>query len=445
MDDDFTRGRNNPLTHLTPTYLNGLLGAVAGAFDISWLSQAPHNRIQILWARQDALATNQLAILGDALKRMTPGNENWVTRRVNAVKGENGNNHKGDLFELLALSMFVVDGQQVLPAKEAQPGYDGTVTFRNGAQAIVSLKDFGSSAHQNGFELRATETETRLIAALTKERVTGLGLRLSARHYVERLNEWTSLHNRLPNLVKDCVKGRLKGQVSDVWDYFAGKIATNGFQIDPQRTSYSLTIYVPHHRNEQKNIESKIQGACYNLAKHSADLPEHQLPVLFIRLPESAAPSSCSRCAQEWLNSRPSAAVGVVVLYQPVVAMIDQKEGTFGIVHFIDLIAGDRFSRWQQSTGWRQAIKAEVVVGTCTNMPTSLRLTDGSELCSRYMYQRGQIYTSFTSAPNGTLSGQMSNPAPGIMVNLVLRIPGKSGEVIMYGKFPPDGKLLLYA
>lgn len=63
MDDDFTRGRNNPLMHLTTTHLNGLLGAVAGAFDISWLSQTPHNRIQTLWARQDALATNNWPFL----------------------------------------------------------------------------------------------------------------------------------------------------------------------------------------------------------------------------------------------------------------------------------------------------------------------------------------------------------------------------------------------
>lgn len=69
--EDFTIGRNNPLENVGTAELNALLSRVAAAFSAEWLAQASGTiRIQTLWLRQDGLATNQLAIPGDALERL---------------------------------------------------------------------------------------------------------------------------------------------------------------------------------------------------------------------------------------------------------------------------------------------------------------------------------------------------------------------------------------
>jgi hypothetical protein len=71
--------------------------------------------------------------------------------------------------------------------------------------------------------------------------------------------------------------------------------------------------------------------------------------------------------------------------------------------------------------------------------------TDGSPLGERYIRQQGQIYALCEAKSDGTIVGNMSNPAPGIMIHSVVRIPGQQGELVLSGKFPPDGKLLLYS
>ena len=98
MTEDFAVGRNNPLENVDHAALNNLLSYVANAFDVAWLAQpSATNRIQTLWSRQDGLATNQLAILGDAVKRLAPLNADWVACRINAIKSESATNRKGDL------------------------------------------------------------------------------------------------------------------------------------------------------------------------------------------------------------------------------------------------------------------------------------------------------------------------------------------------------------
>jgi hypothetical protein len=102
--EEFAIGRNNPLANVEAVELNNLLGAVVAAFGMDWLElSSGTNRIQTLWSRKDGLATNQLAIMGDAIKRLAPQNADWVARRILAIKSESAENRKGDLFELLGL------------------------------------------------------------------------------------------------------------------------------------------------------------------------------------------------------------------------------------------------------------------------------------------------------------------------------------------------------
>jgi hypothetical protein len=443
--EDFTIGRNNPIENVGPAELNALLGQVAAEFGPDWLAlPSGTNRIQTLWSRQDGLATNQLAILGDAIKRLTPLNADWVACRIQAIKSESAENRKGDLFELLGLSLFALDGQSVTGAGEGNPGYDGTIDFGRGALASVSLKDFGVSSHQRVFETRAASIEHAMIADLRDLRLNGLGLRIDAsRHPLQA--DWERLRRAVARIISDCRSDWRPRQAGSIWTLTPQSLPVGHVQLADGHLSYALATLAPHHANEQRNIEAKIEDACANLSKHAGTLAASTARFLLIRIPEAASSTECVACTQQWLQDRPDAQVDAVILYQPVVAA-PSISAPAGIVHFIAIVTGPGFERWRHTIGRPGlAIQARVLVGSCTNQPTKLFGTDGSALGEQYIYQRGQIYALSQTKPDGAIVGNTANPAPGIVIHSVMRFPGQPGEMVLTGKFPPDAKMLLYS
>lgn len=445
MGNDFTSGRVNPLENVSREQLNDLLASVATAFGLSWIEQQPKSRIQTLWSRQDALATNQLAILGDALNRMTPIDRKWIDNRIEAIKSEGETEHKGDLFEILGLSLFATEDQKIHPTKEDHPGYDGIITFRNGAKGLISLKDFGTSAHHKGFQLQASKTERALAELLRQQCITGLELRAAAKRHPSS-EDWVKLNRCLPEILEQyCTKRRPLPNCSN-WEIEVYRLPTFAHPLDRGFCSYTLMLHAPHHPNEQKNIDSKIEKACGNLSKHSMSISPDFLKILLIRLPETASPQRCISCANEWLEARPDASVDIVFFHQPTVCTDPLKETT-SIIHFIGMTGGgEGLVRWLNAFGSDALpIRAEIKVGGYTATPTVVQLSNGVRMDGRYTYQRGQIYTRSECAPDGSIVGQMSSPVPGIKVHSVVRIPGQPGNMVIQGKFPPDDGLLLYS
>lgn len=438
---DFTTGRNNPLENVSSAELNTLFSSVASAFDISWLTEpSGSNRIQKLWSRQDGLATNQIAILGDALTRLTPLNPGWVIQRVNSIKAESAENRKGDLFELLGLSLFAVNGQMVTGAAKGKPGYDGTIEFSSGASALISLKDFGTSSHRKVFERAAAQVEQEIIAALHELRASGLGIKISASRYPLQA-DWEKLRRSIRNVVSGWLADPQPRQIGTNWAITRQTLLADGAGFADGHCSYSVMMLAPFHPNEQSNIESKIEDACTNLSRKARTSGAATARLLLIRIPETASPAACTACVEQWLRGRPQSGVDGVILYQPSVAA-PSTTAPSGIVHFIGLVTGPDFLRWRPAIG---LIQARVFIGLCTNKPTKLFGPDGSTFDDQYVYQRGQIYTRAEAKADGSIVGTMSNPAPGILTHTVLRIPGQPGECIISGKFPPDSDLSLYS
>jgi hypothetical protein len=443
--EDFTVGRNNPLENVGSAELNSLFCAVASAFGPPWLNQpSGANRIQALWSRQDGLATNQSAVLGDALNRLTPLNPEWIAQRIKAIKSETAKNRKGDLFELLGLSLFALDGQKVTGAPEMNPGYDGTIDFGGGALGRISIKDFGPSSHRKLFEGHAARVEQDVVGALQGLRMTGLGLRIAATRFPLQA-DWEKLRRAVGTIISDWRTEWRTRHVGGIWTLTPQPPPTDGAQLGDGHLSYAIVVLSPHHSNEQRNVDSKIESACVNLSKHTSPQWADAARLLLIRVPESASPAQCMACAGQWLQARPEARVDSVIVYQPTVAAASTP-GSSGIVHFIGIVTGPGFDRWRRTVGRPDLlIQARVLVGRCTNEPTKLLGTDGSLLGDQYIYQRGQIYTLSEAKADRTIVGNMTNPAPGIMVHTILRIPGQAGECVLSGKFPPDSELLLYS
>lgn len=98
-----------------------------------------------------AVATAELLTLGDAIERLEPKDSNWVAKRVTTIKRRRVNDRIGDVFEIVALGLFSTAGQVVDPAKEDQPGYDGTIRLKYEPRFYLSLKNHDVSRHEELF------------------------------------------------------------------------------------------------------------------------------------------------------------------------------------------------------------------------------------------------------------------------------------------------------
>ena len=257
--------------------------------------------------------------------------------------------------------------------------------------------------------------------------------------------DWDRLRGALARVIKECLTDWRPRQVGSTWTLTLQPLQLGQIKLADGYISYSLLLLAPHHANEQRNIESKIEGACVNLSKHAGALGARTGRMLLIRIPESASAPECVNCAQLWLTERPDARVDAVILYQPGVAA-SSIDAPAGIIHFIAVATGPGFERWRHTIDRPGlALQARVLVGLCTNQPTKLIGLNGAAMGERYVRQRGQIYSLGQNSANGDITGNVSILAPGIMVHSVMRIPGQQGEMVLSGKFPDDHKLALYS
>jgi hypothetical protein len=74
MTTNYLLGRQNVI-QVDLADLNEKLAAIVEVFNLSWLRYEGDNPLQKLWARDDALATNELLNFGDAVKRLNQENQ----------------------------------------------------------------------------------------------------------------------------------------------------------------------------------------------------------------------------------------------------------------------------------------------------------------------------------------------------------------------------------
>ncbi len=172
--------RQNAITEEDPTRLNEMLGAIARHFGGNSLNRLGSNPVQILWARPDFMATNELLSLGDAILALEKVDSGWVKRlEVAAIKENDEGNRSGAIFELIALNMYRSAGHRVFPAKEDNPGYDGRLVLTNGSEAIISIKNHGISTHERSFNEECLSLDFHYRRWLASSSLSGAELRAS--------------------------------------------------------------------------------------------------------------------------------------------------------------------------------------------------------------------------------------------------------------------------
>jgi len=418
--------------------INRRLQGIAKHFGETWLSKQGAHPIQRIWCRRDALATNELAILGDAVLFGETMDPKWLARQVKAIKNEPPNNRRGAMFELLAANL--IKGPSIKPTRKDFPGYDLEGNYADGSNLLISLKSYGTSSHEMFFRDQAEVLEQAFIKCLRNVGVRGLCLRALAESYPSAA-DWRELHKAMPKLL---VENPLQRNIAIQVGNWAVAFADCPAEVQPIASgylSYQLFLMAPFHQNESKNLTDKLEDAAANANKHAKAGGGVTAHSVMVRIPETIALAGPASWANEYLSAHPNGPIGAVVLYQPTVA--DTSAGETVIDHGLFDCATPGYLEFATADHRLQFFPLIGIVSSGTrrlllNAPPTL------DLDRMYVFQRGNFYSLFAQEEaGGTIVAKMDNFASGIQRHAVMKL--HSGEeALMQGIYAPEKSLSLF-
>lgn len=411
------------------------LTMVEESFGLDWLaaSNGTH-KLQRLWQRSDSLATIELITLGDAIALVKAIDSAWVTDRITDIKTSNATSH-GHLFEVLGIAMLARAGMQVRPTRGNLPGVDALVSFADGFEVRLSMKNHDISDHERFFRERSLKTRMSVQKSL-REKGSSAQVLIDA---LECLTEpdWARVENfisAIPTVTSQPYKG----------EAIPKKVAVGISTLAPQAgaqalaaTHFSDTFIAisPHHKNEQKNFLDKVYKATVNLRKH-ATRSEHTANAVFMRLHPTASLNDIETYARELLNDNESdPGVDAVLLYQP---SVTRRDGQSFVTHHFRFITSSRYL----TPGHQFNLAALIGLVSSESSHNELHSSNGSKLVldGKYMYQSGDHYYLAQETADG-FSANLAAIAPGILTHAVFTQPPPG--CVIKGRFPPDEELAI--
>jgi hypothetical protein len=446
MPVDHLASRQNALNAAGPVEVNDRLEAVAAAFGPDWIAIVDSHPLQRLWARRDFQATNELAMLGDALMRIGVANAGWLAGIVKKIKTGDPNNRRGALFELHGLNLLCAPNQAVRPAPRGNRGFDGTIDFAEGLSLQLSIKSYGDSAHERSVIQEAEAVETVLIDTLQSLRATGASVFITATQH-PLPSDWVTLRRKLPQAFTN-TKGKPYSvmRIGELWQLVTHGIPAQFLPISSTRLSHQMLLLAPYHANERDNLLSKLAEARVNFVKHAGQRSDTVARGVLVRLPETASLTHCKTWCDDYFRENPAGPIDAIFLYQPAVTTL-LPDNQDAIVHHFGIASIPRFNAWQHRLGRPIAIRAFVGLISPTPPRTIIQM-GGQELSvdGYYMTQRGRIFTEIPFDPLDAnalpATASIANPAPGITISAVFKDP-QGNELCLDGIFSPEKKLAL--
>jgi hypothetical protein len=336
---------------------------------------------------------------------------------------------------LLGVNLFRQPPQTVKPTTRNHPGYDAIVTTADGATADVSLKSYGTSAHEQEFTRQPKSTEETILR-LFKER-SHSGVLFAIANTYPSTADWQQLCDALPSLTP------AQSTSVGVWAVKLDNALPPQFgPYSKHQISYQLFFGAPFHQNERKNLSDKFDGAFANATKHAKNSP-NSVRVVLMRVPETMSLPSCDQWAKDYLSNNPASPIDAILLYQ--LAVIDQPDGSSVMGHSLMVSDTPRFAAWRTAATPPRGLMMNLAVGTgmspsrllITNGPTNATFQDG------YHYQRGEFFTAYPHDPNRPTNAVLRNLASGIFQHAVLVYPDGT-EQLIGGHFPSTKEITLF-
>lgn len=427
----FIKNRQNPLTDTPTEEIESAFKSICDYFGVTWLECTDGlHRLQSLWSRRDSISTIELFTFGVALKKISSIDSKWLNHQVKVIKKNDQNNQNGAIFEILAASHFLVDGQQILPSPINQKGYDLDLVLAHNLRWRVSIKSYSKSTHENLF-IRKMEIVRQKLITIMKNNVAHIQFFVSAKTYPSESN-WQKLIASLRDFLINYKGIKLSKEIDNFWTLTAIPLNPDKEESFARNYfSYTLIGIAPYHRNEQNNFVSKLEAAVSNLSKHIKTGDDYHAFTL-IRLPSTASVVTLKNWVNTYLAENSSSILDGVIFIQPYISSFNNRNSSFVAYHYASSLS----SCYIQSKN--KLAHMEVPVGVNTLQPPVWKLQAGKEetiLENSYIFQRGEHYTLMKTKLNGSLEGNILRKAPGIHTHIVLKddantptITGRWGE-----------------
>ena len=425
MPKNYLASRQNVVA-LPIDEINAKLAAIEIAFGEAWLSQAGAHPVRDLWNRPDALATNELLNLGDAIERFSANSPAWLLGQVSKMKDGDAGEVAGAIFEVLALNLFPTEACRVQPAPESTPGFDGTLFLGDGSRILLSIKNHGMSQPERQFLNEAIRVDEAFKTALSVQALRDVELNVIAKTPLS-VGDFHRLRADVETCLADAKSGGTGRHLDRPYQIIMRGMAGQHGSLSAHVMSSTCRIMAPMAQNEQKNFDDAIRKGCANLAKHTVGEADGACRMILLRLSNSASIAKCREWAEWFFTEWPNEPIDLIVLYQCMVT-VDEGADTSSITHHLTTITGPCFPLWQkrQDGSVRRLPGMSILVGVVSEPPPTMQLKgDGLstiDLSSHYMYQRSDVYKPIEVVEGA--SGVLSNPAPGIVIHATLEKEG---------------------
>ncbi|PJN48809.1 hypothetical protein PAEAM_56710 [Paenibacillus sp. GM1FR] len=408
------------------------LKEIACFFEENWLQDKKgEHPLQLLWNRKDNLSTLELLTFGTALQRMKEINESWLKGQIKIIMGSDENNRRGAFFEIIGLSFFADNSSSLHPAPNSQPGFDATIlsTLR---ETKVSCKSYGRSLHDREFERQSKETEILILDLMKKNKLRYAEFFIASFDEYPLLEDWIDLRKQLPLIIQSFQRSNRNNRIP-----IPLKLDVRGWTIRVRQSSriaelaltmrsYQVMIIGQYHKNEERNLHSKLDEAQKNLNRHVTQ--ENSVNIIYIHLPLSISVNKCSEWIKNYFVENPTSVANMVFLYQCSESFLTTEEN-FALTHSVhcEINPYRIASLNKKSTPY----VLNIPVGYLTNETPVIRIFGDSELLSldsHYIYQKGRIYKNPVYEEDGSMVGDSKKLAPGLHEYTVFVL---NGEIVI--------------
>lgn len=227
-----------------------------------WLRAHPHHRVSRALARETRVTTCEIALLGAGLHLAddlgAPATvQDWARR----LKEDDPRNQSGAIWELL--TMLLLHNPPLAhasPRPPNEPGYDLRLKLESGWTLRVSCKVVTKSPR----EVASEQLAARVHKALA-DRQAGLPVQLQI-HGSEFETEvpLDRLLGSLDSMLRVALAFRAEPFTVRVgkFEVTADLLnSTMGYPFEPGRSSFSLLVTLPYHRNERRRLGDTLEKA----------------------------------------------------------------------------------------------------------------------------------------------------------------------------------------
>lgn len=301
--------------------------AVRRHFTEAWLTETPaYAPVQKLWQGQDAQSSLELHWLGTALVTFEAIDVGWLAHQVRQARGRDANNRRGAMFEILGLAMFA-DNHTLIPAPPNTRGYDGHVAFAD-SKVLLSLKNLGRSQFARDIQKHGRDTLRKVIKSAGEQGANWVGFLVEASCYPKE-HDWLELQRVLCANAWRCLKAPGLGRKLPPWTVYPMDAPTGAGPISSAHVSNQLSIIVPHHPNELKTYESKLEEQALQVGRQLQD-HDAASAVLLAAVDDTADVAQLSSWSRDFMSRHPNGPIDEIFLYQPS-WLIDQNATTKAI------------------------------------------------------------------------------------------------------------------